>query len=174
MLICVGYICCTSSYVLYVMTIALSLRRQIIFILSHNLELLEILSVYQIQNYTKIVLTTSQTTAFFENANQMAIPHATVLQLRHEGITSVADLVDFDKTSISQIADNLRRPGGRIPDPMPGAPEGATIPTPPFIFGAKSQTRLNVACKTIRFYNMVGRVLTAHNIQWDPVMSRFK
>ena len=59
-----------------------------------------------------MVLTTTQTTEFFENANQMAIPHTTVLQLRHESITSVADLVDFDKTSISQIADNLRRSGG--------------------------------------------------------------
>ena len=88
-----------------------------------------------------MVLTANQTTAFIENANQMAIPHATVIQLQNEGIMSVADLVDFDKDMLSQIAENLRRPGGRIPDPNPAAPAGTSIPSPPFVFGAKSQMR---------------------------------
>ena len=121
-----------------------------------------------------MVLTASQTTAFFENANQMAIPHATVIQLQNEGILTVADLVDFDKDTLSQIAENLRRPGGRIPDPNPAAPTGTSIPSPPFVFGAKSQMRLRAACDLIRCYRMTGRTLTATNIQWDPVMSRFK
>ena len=64
-----------------------------------------------------MVLTNAQTTAFFENADQMAIPRATVLRLAQEGITSADDLLEFDKSSINQIADNLRRPGGRVPDP---------------------------------------------------------
>ena len=72
-----------------------------------------------------MVLTAAQTTAFFENANQMAIPTATVAQLGNEGITTVDDLIDFDEDSLKQIAENLRRPGGRIPDPTPGAPAGA-------------------------------------------------
>ena len=96
-----------------------------------------------------MVLTNAQTTAFFENAAQMAIPHATVVELQHEGIVTVSDLVDFDKESLKQVADNLCRPGGRIPDPTPGAAQGATIPKPPFVFGSKSQTRLGVACKLI-------------------------
>ena len=121
-----------------------------------------------------MVLTNAQTSAFFQNATQMAIPVATVLQLQQEGIISVDDLAEFDKTSISQIADNLRRPGGRIPDPTPGAPPGATIPTPPFVFGAKSQQRLNVACNIVRCYNMIGRTITAANMQWTHVLSNFK
>ena len=121
-----------------------------------------------------MVFTTAQTVAFFENANQMAIPRATVLELANEGIVTVADLVDFDKESFKQIADNLRRPGGRIPDPTPGAAPGATIPKPPFVFGSKSQTRLQVACKLLRFYQMIGRNITAPNMQWDQVMSNFK
>ena len=82
----------------------------------------------------------------------MAIPHATAIQLQNEGILTVADLVDFDKDTLSQIAENLRRPGGRIPDPNPAAPAGTTIPSPPFVFGAKSQMRLRAACDLIRCY----------------------
>ena len=44
------------------------------------------------------------------------------------------DLVDFDKdTIIEQIAANLRRPAGRVPDPNPAAAAGATVPTAPFV-----------------------------------------
>jgi hypothetical protein len=76
-----------------------------------------------------MVLTAAQTTAFFENADQMAIPNATVLQLVTEGIDSVDDLSEFDKDTISQIASNLRRPAAGNH----------------FVFGAKSQKRLAVA-----------------------------
>ena len=117
-----------------------------------------------------MVLTNAQTSAFFQDADQMAIPVATVLQLQSEGITTVQDLADFDKDSLVQIADNLRRPGGRILDPNNPL---ATIPTPPFVFGAKSQMRLEVACNLIRFYDTIGRPLTAANIAWNPIMSCF-
>ena len=62
-----------------------------------------------------------------------------MLQLQAEGITLVSDLADFNKDSLQQLADNLRHPGGRIPDPNPAAQARSTIPTPPFVFGAKSQ-----------------------------------
>ena len=120
-----------------------------------------------------MVLTAAQTTAFFEDAGQMGIPHATVVQLAHEGIETVDDLADFDKDSLQQVADNLRRPGGRVPDPDPNAQQGATIPTPSFVFGAKSHKRLLVGCDLVRYYEMVGRPLTANNIQWNTVMKNF-
>ena len=74
-------------------------------------------------------LTVAQTTAFFEGDQQMGIPHATVVQLVAEGITTVDDLADFDKETIEQIAANLRRPAGRVPDPNPGAAPGAAVAT---------------------------------------------
>ena len=117
-----------------------------------------------------MVFTPNQTTSFFENANQMAILHATVLQLSQEVIVSVADLIDFDKESIKQIAENLRRPGGRVRDPDD---PGSTIPTPPFVFGAKSQTRLVVACHLVRFYTCIGRPLSPSNMQWENVIRNF-
>ena len=54
-----------------------------------------------------MVLTAAQTTAFFENADQMGVQHAMVVQLAQEGIQSVADLTDFDKDALQQLADNL-------------------------------------------------------------------
>ena len=61
----------------------------------------------------------------------------------------IDDLAEFSRETLQQITDNLRRPGGRVPEPnyappspMPiPAPEVPTVATPPFIFGAKSQKR---------------------------------
>jgi hypothetical protein len=120
-----------------------------------------------------MVLTGAQTTQFFESNDQMGIPNATTIQLQNEGISTVDDLNDFDKDTLQQVADNLRRPGGRVPDPTPGAAAGATIPTPPFVFGAKSQKRLLAACDIVRYYEETGRPLTAANIQWNSVIKNF-
>jgi hypothetical protein len=121
-----------------------------------------------------MVLTAAQTTAFFEDPGQMGIPHEMVVQLALEGIESINDLADFNKDALQQLADNLRCPGGRIPDPNPAAAAGVTIPTPPFVFGAKSQKRLAVACDLVRYYNTVRRPLSAVNMQWDLVMKNFE
>ena len=107
-----------------------------------------------------MVYTAAQTTAFFESPDQMRIPHATMVQMQEERIQSIADLADFEMDPLQQLADNLRKPGGRIPDPYPNAPVGATIPVPAFTYGAKSQRRLTVACDLIRFCQTVGRDLT--------------
>ena len=50
-----------------------------------------------------MVLTDRQTTAFFENDSQMAIPHDTVVELNNEGIVTVEDLADFDRESLKQV-----------------------------------------------------------------------
>ena len=108
-------------------------------------------------------ITVAQTKLFFEANNQMAILQPTLAQLQNDGITMVDDLAEFDKETLQQIADNLRRPGGRVPDPnyvppdpMPiPAPVVPTVATPPFIFGAKSQKRLQVACELVRFYDTI-------------------
>ena len=96
-----------------------------------------------------MVLMAPQTTTFFEDNEQMEIPHAMVIQLKTEGITTIGDLADFEKDSLQQLADNLHCPKGRIPDPSPNAGVGATIPIPTFTFGAKSQKRFLVACNLV-------------------------
>ena len=131
-----------------------------------------ILAVYQTHDST-MVLTAAQTAAFFEQADQMGIPHVTMVQLQAKGITSVSDLADFNKDSLQQLSDNLRHPGGRVPDPNPAAQPGSTIPTPPFAFGAKSQRRIAVACNLVNYYKTVSHDLTAANLQWNTVMKNF-
>ena len=132
----------------------------------------DILAVYQTHGLT-MVLTAAQKTTFFEHTDQMGIPHATVLQLQSEGITLVSDLADFNKDSLQQLADNLRHPGGHVPDPYPAAQPGSTIPTPPFVFGARSQRRITVACDLVKYYITVGCDLTVANLQWNTVMKNF-
>ena len=55
-----------------------------------------ILAVYQTQAST-MVLTSTQTTAFFEQLDQMGIPHVTVVHLQAKGITLVSDLADLTR-----------------------------------------------------------------------------
>ena len=124
----------------------------------------DILAVYQTHDLT-MVLTVAQTTTFFEHTDQMGIPHITVVQLQAKGITLVSDLADFNKDSLQHLADNLRCPGGHVPDLNPAAQPGSTIPTPPFVFGAKSQRCIAVACDLVKYYRTVGHELTAANLQ---------
>ena len=79
--------------------------------------------------------------------------------------------MEFRKSSISYIADNLHRSGGQVPDHNN---VGETIPTPPFVFGAKSQKRLNVPCNLVHHYNMIGSTLTASNLNWSPTIANLK
>jgi hypothetical protein len=103
-----------------------------------------------------MVLTAAQTAAFFHEEAQMGIPNPTVAQMQAEGITNVQDQADFDTESLQQNA----------------AP-GTTIPTPAFVFGAKSQKKLLVAKDLIKYYDATGRDYTAANLQWNHVMKNF-
>ena len=120
------------------------------------------------------MVTATQTTAFFQEPEQMGIPAATAAQLALEGMDTVESLADFDTETLAQLASNLRRPGGRVPDPDPGAAPGATIPTPAFVFGAKSQKRLSVMCDLMRYYQATGRPATVTNIRWNPYGINFE
>ena len=107
--------------------------------------------------------TAAQTTAFFEGADGMGIPNVTVVQLVSEGSDSVDYLAGVDTVTSEQIAANLCHPAGRVPDSNPGAATGATIATPPFVFGAE----------LVRYYDTVGRNTTAGNLQWTTTMKNF-
>ena len=96
-----------------------------------------------------MALTGLQTTAFFEDTDQMAMLTAMRVRIQQEGVVAVNDLIDFDEDALNQVTDNLRCPGGRAPNTDPNAPAGATMPAPPFVFGAKSQKRLLAACEMV-------------------------
>ena len=107
----------------------------------------------------------------------MGIPAATYAQMQADGITTFEDLLTFKPEDVKRIAEGLRRPSGRIPDPMAGQangpPAGATIPTPPFSFPIKSQIRLEAAIEMAHFYDTVGRAFTAQNMMYSPIIKNF-
>ncbi len=121
-----------------------------------------------------MVLTGGMITAFFENPDQMGIPHETVLQLVHEGISDVQALADFQPDTIDKISANLRKPATRVADTSANAAAGATLALPPFVFSAMSQKKLTIAAELLRYYGLVGRPTTAANILWDPVIKDFR
>jgi hypothetical protein len=117
-----------------------------------------------------MVFTNNQVTAFFEDANQMAICHRTRMKLNDEGIDHPTDLKMFKADGFKKIADSLNKPAGRVPNPDANAAIGDTIATPRFAMSAKSWLRLEQAAELVRFYAITQRTLTAANIQWDPVI----
>ena len=82
-----------------------------------------------------MVLTAVQITNFFTQATQIGVPAATMDRLQQEGIASPVDLKDFDDEALKIVKENLQCPARRIADPNLNA-NGATIPTPAFMFGA--------------------------------------
>ena len=107
-----------------------------------------------------------------EDGAHMGIPHDTVNKLQNEVISVADDLIDFNKSTIYQIADNLRCPVGRITDPNPEASLGAKTTTPPFVFWSKSHNLLVLSAKILRYYETFGRPNSAANVQWNPVMNK--
>ena len=120
------------------------------------------------------MVTQQQLTTFYTGAENLSIPVVTYVQLQEEGLTTFEDLLTFKPEDVKRIAEGLRRPSGRIPDPTAGAAAGATIPTPPFPFPTKSQIRLEAAIELAHFYDTVGRAFTAQNMMFMPIMKNFK
>ena len=85
-----------------------------------------------------------KTTFFFTSTEQMEVRKETLILLTHEGIKKVEDLAEFSKENWKQVAENLKRPGGRManPDKEPGDNNPSTIAQTPYPFGVKTQKRL--------------------------------
>ena len=117
------------------------------------------LSKQFIQTYScsTIVFTAVQTLAFFTNADQMVILVPTMLSLNNEGITMVADLLEFDEKTIGKIAATFRHVLGG-----------------PVVFGAKLQKQLTVAANAVRYYKTVGRALMPEMMSRTPVLKNFE
>ena len=118
-----------------------------------------------------MALAASQIGLLFEA--QMETPNEARSQLQSKGICSRNCLVDFDEDAMSKISGILRMPGGRAPDPAPGAAQGAAIPAPSFTLGAKSQMRLAAARHLVQCYESAGRDTTVKNICWRTVTKSF-
>ena len=103
-----------------------------------------------------MVFAAAQTTHLFEHANSMALQHDAYVAVQNEGVVAVADLQEFDAESSKMVAESLRNPGGRIPNPDPQAAAGSAIQMPPCAFRAKSRLRLTAASEILRHCVTVG------------------
>ena len=108
-----------------------------------------------------------------EDGYQIGIPRENFVQIHNKGISNITNLVESDKGTTKQIAENLRCISGWIPDLTPADAARSTITTPPFVFVAKSQKNLLTACDSMRYYNTTRRPLTPWNMYWTPVMRKF-
>ena len=111
----------------------------------------------------------------------MALEHRTRMQLQTEGITTPDDLTDFDEEIIKQVVENLRKPGGQVPNPLYVANTNGQfprdipqmIPTPPYKLSAISLARLKGAIELAKYHEVCERELSAANMQWKTVGVEF-
>jgi hypothetical protein len=88
-------------------------------------------------------------TAFFENANAMALSNCTRLHLASEGILTPNDFKDFDDDGLEAIFLNLAKP-----PKVPGV--GARlVEVRAYEVSAKSKMRLKGVLKIAKFYESI-------------------
>ena len=80
-------------------------------------------------------------------------------------MSTMGDLVNFDKDSIRAISYNSRKPEGMISDTSYNSAEGAARLAPHFEFYTKRQMRLTPICELMMFYAAVGRDRLVANIR---------
>lgn len=97
-----------------------------------------------------MVITNAQNTTFFEDQDQMAIPHNTVVYLANKGINLIQDLIDFNEDMLKEVAQNCRRQSA-----------GVML----LILGAKLIHWLKVICNLLHFYKLIGWTPLAANVQ---------
>ena len=101
----------------------------------------------------------------------MGIPAETQARLAsHEGIDSVDSLIDIDKNVFADIASNLRKPGGTMPDPND---PNHQVPQTPFIISGMSLQKLQVASIAVSYYKTIDRELTPVNMHYTNVLKDF-
>jgi hypothetical protein len=99
-------------------------------------------------------------TAFFENANAMALSNRTCLQLASEGILTPDDFKDFDDDGLDTIFHNLAKP-----PKVPGV--GARlVEVRAYEVSAKSKMHLKGALKIAKFYESLDQDLDPENMTW--------
>jgi hypothetical protein len=118
-----------------------------------------------------MVWTNQQTNAFFQDISQMGIPASTQERLAtNENIVSVESLVDVNKDAFSDIASNLRKPGGTMEDPNDPT---LRVPQTPFIISAMSLQKLQIASIAVSYYKTIGRDVTHTNMHYTNVLKDF-
>eukprot|EP00957_Ditylum_brightwellii_P183880 14006258-Ditylum_brightwellii.AAC.1 len=120
-------------------------------------------------------LTKEQTNTLFKSSRQMEVLKEMLAQFGQEGIKKVKDLPDFSKDNWKQVAVNLKCPQGRMKnlDKKKGNDNPSTIPQTLYLFGVRTQKRLQEALELTIYYSMVGHRLTVSNTVYETVIWSF-
>jgi hypothetical protein len=102
-----------------------------------------------------MVWTQQQTTAFWEGANQMALPTNVVESIANDGITSIDSLADFYEANLRTIQKRVNR------DDTLGH------------FGELSFMRLATACHAVRYYKTTARTISPGMMRWQHTLKNF-
>jgi hypothetical protein len=103
------------------------------------------------------ILTEEEIENFFTASKQMGISKKTMEKLKEEGIESPQDLIDFDKDTLHQLAENLRKAPGKES----------------YALSAKSHKRMLETAEFMRFYQTIGREVDMECIQYETVTKDF-
>ena len=99
----------------------------------------------------------------------MGLTNHTRVFLQSEGITDVEDLSEFTTSdSWNQLLENCKRP------PQVTDEDGNLTSQAAFCIGAKSLRRLKVAAKCVKYYQDIGRDVSANSMMWNTRLSAFE
>eukprot|EP00957_Ditylum_brightwellii_P208250 15356484-Ditylum_brightwellii.AAC.1 len=101
---------------------------------------------------TRLGLNKEQTNTFFMSCRQMEVLKETLVQLGQEGTKKIKDLTECSKDNWKQVAENLKRLGGQMknPDKEKDNDNPSTIPQTLYLFGVRTQKRLQEASELMR------------------------
>eukprot|EP00957_Ditylum_brightwellii_P030994 2348779-Ditylum_brightwellii.AAC.1 len=104
----------------------------------------------------------------------MEVTKDTTKELGKEGIKEVKDLAEFNKGIWKQIAEKLKRLGGKMKNADKDANMNhATVAWTPYLCRTRTQRRLLEASKLMRYYDMVGHRVTISNTVYKTVIKSF-
>lgn len=80
--------------------------------------------------------------------NTLGLTASIVNAIEQQGLSDFPDFLDLKDTDIDKVAENVRKPGGVVPNPNPGRGRPPTIPNP----GVQLGHILVIKLKKLRYY----------------------
>ena len=106
-------------------------------------------------------------------SNMKSSSDASVARVTYEGITNYESPKDFDEASIKNLPKVCKETINAIP-----AHAVNNIQAEPEVPGANvrsiSVQHIIVVANALRYYDSIGRMMNASNMNWDDVLSHFK
>jgi hypothetical protein len=112
--------------------------------------------------------TTAKIVIFLTDAVNMGLTPCLATAFAAEGITTPADLSEFDRNGMESIFCNLPKPAKVLRGGAAGAC-GKLQEVMAYELSAKSQIHLLIAAKAARFYEDTGRKLNPNNMLWSVI-----